>query len=439
MMDWYLDKNSPAFMDQVDDFEQLMAISARYGGTEKGGLNRITGTPEDQLMRDHFCDWLKAQGFEVHIDRVGNIFGAVVFDPDLAYILCGSHLDSQPYGGQFDGVYGVLAGAATLKQIKQAVRQSGIKPKFNLAVVCWTNEEGARFQPSLTGSSYFAGKATLENTWNIKDTDNISFKDALQSMGYLGESDFDQPVRGYLELHVEQGGLLEQHQKTIGIVQGIWVTLKLKVKFIGEQNHTGPAPMPIRKDALLAASHAILKVRHYADLYPGMVHSSVGKIENYPNSPNIVSETTTIYLEIRSADEALILEIEKNILADLSEISTITKTNHEIVSRHFRPGVNLDADVQQELLEIAAELGLSTLELKTIAGHDAISLAEKVQSNLIFIPSQSGLSHNEAEYSTLDDLSSGMQLLTHYLARKIGLETHVEGENPDVFLIDEMQ
>lgn len=422
MSDGYFEKYDPTFSDQINDFEHLMAESRRYGGTEKGGLTRITGSPEDKLMRDCFCEWLKQQGLEVHIDPVGNIFGCAVFDPELDYVLCGSHLDSQPCGGQFDGVYGVLAGAATVKRIQQAVIASGIQPKFNLAVVCWTNEEGVRFQPSLTGSSYYVGKASLAQTWNILDSEHISFKTALADMGYVGQDDFNAVVDSYIELHVEQGGVLEKQQKTIGVVEGTWAALKLKIKFIGEQNHTGPAPMNIRKDALLAASHAIFKVRHYADLYPEQVHSSVGKIENFPNSPNIVAEQTTIYLEIRSTDEALILEIEQRLIADLHQIADITATQFETVSRHFRPQVILEPAIQNELLQISQQLGLSSMPLKTIAGHDAISLSEKVPSNLIFIPSQSGLSHNEAEFSSKEDLISGMQLLTHYLAQKVGLK-----------------
>lgn len=416
----YLDPEDLRFSKQIDDFEHLMSMSKTFGGTSKGGLTRITGSHEDQLMRDYFCDWLKKNNFEVYIDPVGNIFGCVVFDPELQYILFGSHLDSQPCGGQFDGVYGVMAAAASLKHILQLVRDSEIKPKYNLAAVCWTNEEGVRFQPSLTGSSYFSGKATLEQTWNITDTDQVSFKTALEQIGYLGQHDFPYSVDSYLELHVEQGGLLEQHEKTIGVVEGTWAALKLKIEFVGEQNHTGPAPMAIRKDALLAASHAIVKVRHYADQYPGQVHSSVGKIENFPNSPNIVPEITHIYLEIRSTDEALILEIEQKLLNDLDDIAVVTATQFNIISRHFRPSVNLDLEVQEQLLRISSELGFSSMRLKTIAGHDAISLSGKIPSNLIFIPSKLGLSHNEAEFSSPEDLINGMRLATHYLAQRLG-------------------
>ena len=421
-----LDLKDSTFAEQVHDFQYLMSVSQTYGGTKKGGLTRITGSREDQGMRDFFCAWLKKNALDVHIDPVGNIFGCAVFDPALPFLLSGSHLDSQPCGGQFDGVYGVMAAAATVKHIQQRVCALDVKPKVNLAVVCWTNEEGVRFQPSLTGSSYFVGKASLEQTWNIQDTEQISFKTALEEIGYLGEADFQAQVQGYVELHVEQGGLLEQRQKTIGIVEGTWAALKLKIKFIGEQNHTGPAPMSIRKDALLAASHAIVSVRAYADLYPEQLHTSVGKIENIPNSPNIVPESTIIYLEIRSIDEALILDIEQRLLVDFNQITAKTATHYDIVSRHFRPRVILDQTVQDELLQISQHLGLSNMTLKTIAGHDAISLSEKVPSNLIFIPSESGLSHNEAEFSSEQDLISGMQVLTHYLEHKVGLKKQTD-------------
>lgn len=419
---WYLDKMHPDFIDQVKDFENLMTMSAENGGTSKGGLNRITGSKEDKLMRDSFCQWLKNNGFEVCIDKVGNIFGYYVFAPHLDYVLCGSHLDSQPNGGRFDGVYGVLAGAASLKKIKKVMDQDGIEAKCNLAVVCWTNEEGARFQPSLTGSSYYCGQISLNDALQCQDTENVTLKDVLDEMGYLGEDKFNQSVIHYIELHIEQGGLLEQNLKTIGIVEGTWAALKLKIKFLGEQNHTGSSPMATRKDALLAAAHAIIKVRHYADLYPEQLHTSVGKIENYPNSPNIVPEITTIYLEIRSTDEALILATEKRLMDDFDEICHSTSTQFDTLSRNYRPGIALDKNTQDELVAMSKLLGLSTMKLKTIAGHDAISLSKKMPSNLIFIPSKSGISHNEAEFSSLEDLTSGMQLLTYYLAQKVGLK-----------------
>ena len=419
--EWYFDPQNKSFQAQIKDFQALMEISTCFGGTQNGGLHRLTGTAEDHKMRDHFCEWLQHNDFKVHIDPLGNIFGYFEFDSKLPYILCGSHLDSQPFGGQYDGVYGVLSAAATLKHIQLQVHKLQLKPTHNLAVVCWTNEEGARFQPSLTGSSYYSGQLSLEKAWQCQDIDQITLKQALQNMGYLGQHNFEKPVARYLELHIEQGGILEQHQKTIGIVEGTWAALKLKIQFKGEQNHTGPAPMAIRKDALLGAARTIVKIREYASRYPERIHSSVGKLENFPNSPNIVPERTTLYIELRSAEEDLLIDLEQQLWLDLKEITQETATEYELLSRHFRGSIVLDPSTQEQLIQSATCLGLSVMRLKTIAGHDAISLSHKVPSNLIFIPSQSGLSHNEAEYSTLEDLTSGIQLLTHFLAQQIGL------------------
>ncbi|WP_234707689.1 M20/M25/M40 family metallo-hydrolase, partial [Pseudomonas amygdali] len=197
----------------------------------------MAASAEDGRVRDLFRDWLKEHGFEVRVDAIGNLFGLMTFDPQAPYLLCGSHLDSQPSAGRFDGVYGVLAAAVAVSSLARQLRERGEIPACNLAVVNWTNEEGARFQPSLIGSGVFTGALALENAWESRDGDGIRLKDALQAIGYLGNDQVDLNIAGYVEIHVEQGTGLESSQTAIGVVRETWAALKRRVRFDGEQNH----------------------------------------------------------------------------------------------------------------------------------------------------------------------------------------------------------
>ena len=399
-------------------FDELFQRSASIGASAHGGLNRQTGSIADGKMRDEFCRWLKQHGFEVKIDAIGNIFGCMQFDPSLDYILCGSHLDTQPQGGKYDGVYGVIAAAVAIHALAELFKQHQIKPHFNLAVVSWTNEEGARFQPSLTGSSVFTKKLTLEQALACVDNQGISLQQALAEIGYLGDQKLDSPIHGYYELHVEQGHVLESKHKTIGIVDATWAALKLKISFHGEQNHTGPALMQVRKDALLAAAHSIVAVRKYADLHPNEVHSSVGKIDCHPNSPNIVPDQVEIYVEFRSANEALLLNIRKYFFQDLQQINQHSQCTHRILTEEFRTAVQLDPQLTEQNQAIATSLGYSNQRMKTIAGHDAIRISQSLPASLIFVPSHHGLSHNEQEFTAKEDLYAGLNLLIAILGHQ---------------------
>ncbi|MFI3045122.1 Allantoate amidohydrolase [Pseudomonas coronafaciens pv. coronafaciens] len=398
-------------------FEALFRQSSAIGATPAGGLHRLAASAEDGQARDLFRDWLEGHGFEVRVDAIGNMFGLMTFNLDAPYLLCGSHLDSQPSAGRFDGVYGVLAGAVAVATLARQMRERGEIPACNLAVVNWTNEEGARFQPSLIGSGVFTGALALNDAWESRDGDGIRLKDALQAIGYLGNDTFDLTISGYVEVHVEQGCGLENSQTAIGVVRETWAALKRRVRFDGEQNHTGPTPMAARRDALLAAAHTITAVREEAGLHGLHMHTSVGRIEVYPNSPNVVPSRVSLLIEYRSRDVELLSMAAERLDASLHAIAEKTMTGFEVESSVLRVPARLNDGLAALAHSVGVELGLSTTDSMTVAGHDAISLNRSFPVCLLFIPSSNGVSHNEAEYTSDQDMRNGLRMLTGLLHR----------------------
>jgi len=397
-------------------FDALFAQSSAIGATPAGGLHRLTASAEDGAMRDAFCHWLRQHGFSVHIDEIGNVFGLMTLRPGAPWLLCGSHLDSQPAGGRFDGCYGVTAGAVAITSLARQLKDRESEAQLNLAVVNWTNEEGARFQPSLIGSSVFTGASKLEDGLACTDAQGITLGEALQNIGYRGGKLPDMPLAAYVEIHVEQGPHLEQQQKQVGVVSETWAALKWQIAFHGEQNHTGPSLMASRRDALLAAAKTIVAVREEADEHGLALHTSVGRLETAPNSPNVVTSEATLYIEFRSADEALLKTTGDKFVQKLQCIAQDTATDVSLVSSLFRPRQKLNSPLVQRARVQAERLGLSAMLMQTVAGHDAVSLSYHCPSCLLFVPSHNGLSHNENEFTEQDDLHRGLDLLLALLA-----------------------
>ncbi|WP_414440835.1 Zn-dependent hydrolase [Burkholderia sp. 22PA0106] len=403
--------------DTARAFDALFRASSAIGATHAGGLHRLAASAEDGRVRDLLRDWLAHHGFAVHVDRVGNLFGLAEFDPAAPWVLCGSHLDSQPSAGRFDGVYGVLAGAVAAASIVGRFRAAGVRPACNLAVVDWTNEEGARFQPSLTGSSAFTGAMTVDAALACTDAQGVTLRQALAGIGYLGDTMLDLPLAAYVEMHVEQGARLERDAVPIGVVGSTWAALKLRVRFDGEQSHTGPTPMAERRDALLAAAQVVTAVHAEASRHGERMHSSVGRLDIYPNSPNVVPSRTTLHVEFRSASTDLLDGAAQRFDATLAEIAAHTGTRVEIESRQLRAPLALDAGLAALAHEVSASLGLRSADSVTVAGHDAISLSRVAPACLLFVPSRGGVSHNEAEFTEDADLHTGLRMLEALLER----------------------
>jgi N-carbamoyl-L-amino-acid hydrolase len=404
----------------ASSFHQMFQMSASFGTMGKG-VSRVACSPEDGAVRDWFVSWLKTHDFQVIIDPIGNIFGLLEFaGSDAPLVLTGSHLDSQPNGGRFDGAYGVIASAQAALAIKHQVAAGRLIPKRNLCVVNWTNEEGARFQPSLLGSSVYAGLTNIADALSVTDGDGISVGSALEKIGYAGSGT---PPRAdkYIELHIECGPELEATSNRIGVTQKWWGAIKLQVSVQGEQAHTGPTPMHKRKDALYAAGLLIAGVRELADRDNAdgieRLYTSVGRIEVEPNSPNVVPSAAKLFIELRSYEPEVLQNAERKFKVLLQQVEETTNLPITINDISTRNAGKFDAALATLAWEAAQSNNYATLAVATVAGHDAIALAHICQSVLVVTPSVGGICHHEDEFTSDTDLEAGLFVLTDMLVR----------------------
>ncbi|GJE18623.1 Zn-dependent hydrolase [Methylobacterium marchantiae] len=390
-------------------FHALFDAISACGATAGGGITRLCASPADGEARHLFADAAREAGAEVLTDEIGNQFALfrLAGSPGAPLTMMGSHLDSQTRAGRFDGTYGVVA-AASIGAALMRARRNGETFGADFCAVNWTGEEGARFRPSILGSATYAGLLRAEDALSGRDDVGITLREALGGIGFLG-SDRAPPLPAcYLELHVEQGLVLEKAQATIGIVTRNWGAAKVEVVFTGEQAHTGPTPMPRRRDALLAAAHLIAEVREIADRWPGRVHSSVGRIVVEPNSPNVVPARVELSVELRSADDRLLTEASLRAEAAIAEAARRAGVSASIPSRTLRPIRALPEAVCDLVSTCAEEASLRSLRMDTVAGHDAISLLGLCPTGIVFVPSVDGVAHNEAELTRPADLEAGL-------------------------------
>lgn len=382
-----------------------------FGATPACGVTRLCASAEDGAARDLFCQFAQAAGAVIKIDAVGNQFAHfnLTGQEHAQTVMMGSHLDSQSRGGRFDGTLGVAAALCVGAELMRA-SQAGASFKADFIAVNWTNEEGARYRPSLLGSGVYAGALEAEYALSRKDDQEVTLREALALIGYLG-ADAPPPLpASYLELHVEQGSVLEDAGASIGIVTRNWGALKIDVSFLGEQAHTGPTLMERRRDALLGAAYAIAGVREIAARWPGLVHSSVARILVEPNSANVVPAEVRIAVEIRSADHKLLREAKAMVQTMLGEAASRAEVAYEITSSVERPARNLPEGPVSLMRECADEEGLRSLAMDTVAGHDALSLLALCPVGLVFVPSIGGITHNEAENTAPADIEAGLKL-----------------------------
>jgi N-carbamoyl-L-amino-acid hydrolase len=404
----------------MTELHDLIATFAAIGSTGDGGVCRLAATSLDKDARDLFLREIGNRGLLPRIDTIGNMFGVAVLEPaSKDVVITGSHLDSQPTGGRYDGVYGVLAGLLAVQAVRDRAIADPGKARRNLAVANWTNEEGARFQPSLTGSSVFAGSLPLEQAYACKDGDGVTLGDALVAIGYRGTSPLElEPVR-YLELHVEQGDQLERAAADIAAVSGAWMTRKMSVVFEGDVSHTGPTPMGRRRDALRAAARAIEALYSEIERANAGAHAAAARISVFPNSPNVVAGRVRVWFEIRHADEAVVLAISDGFLARIAQEAAAIGVDISIAADERRAAPTLDPAGLDVVRGAARDLGMKTLVLKTITGHDALAIQKRIPSSLIFVPSRDGLSHNPREFTAPDALDKGYEVLVETLWRMV--------------------
>jgi N-carbamoyl-L-amino-acid hydrolase len=397
--------NTAAFLT---DFHHVATI----GATANNGVDRQAATPDDARTRDWFANWVRHAGWELRVDKIGNMFGLLEWTPGTPFIVIGSHLDSQPLGGRFDGAYGVIAAMHAAHTIDAEVAEAGIAPRLNLAVVNWFNEEGGRFAPSVMGSSVFTGLFDREEMLNVIDLQGISVRESLSGIGYLG-TDTGPEVAGYAEIHIEQGRILERESINIGLVDSSWYTQKLDIEVLGEQSHTGATAMADRHDALVAASKIILMVHDVTGDFPEeALVSSVGQLTLEPNSPIVVARRVHLVADLRSGNPEIVKAARDTLMRNIDALAREHDIKVNVNDFDIRPirrfpeaGLNLAA-------RVAATTGLSSRRIQTMAGHDSVAMNTMVPSIMLFIPSVDGVSHCEREFSTDNDMANGLEMLT---------------------------
>ena len=384
---------------------------AEIGATPGGGVQRLTLTPEDKQARDLLVSWLEEIELDVTIDEMGNIFGRRRGkDDDLPPVMTGSHADSQPKGGRFDGILGVMGALEVLRTLEE----QGIETRRPVTLVNWTNEEGSRFAPAMMASGVWAGKLERDRAWRSTDVGGMVFGEELERIGYRGSiSCHSRPFHAYYELHVEQGPMLEREDRTIGVPNGILCLLWHDIYVDGEANHVGTTPMAGRRDALVAAAEMILKVRALPAKMGDNMVATVGELQTQPNSRNTIPGHVHFSIDIRSWDDDLALRSWDDVRGDFEAIAAKhgcrLRTEETGRAQHSEFAPHLVKQVQ-----MAAEtLGYSTLPMVSGAVHDASYAATAGPTAMIFVPSIGGRSHVEAENTSWDDCEAGADVLLH--------------------------
>lgn len=409
----------------LEDFRSMSA----FGATPSGGVDRQAATEPDIAQRRWLADLLEEKGMRVVYDRIGNQFGLVERVPGAPYVVVGSHMDSQPTAGRFDGAYGVLAAAHAVDRAARSDEAEGTSPEYNLAVVNWFNEEGSRFAPSMMGSAVYTGKLPLETALAVRDRAGVSVGEALAPTGFLGET--DGPEAAFCaEIHIEQGRVLERSGTTIGLVEACWAARKYRVVVNGEQAHSGATVMEDRRDALLGASLLVVAARELADRFPGVLHTAVGSMDVYPNSPVVVASKVELLLDLRADDEEVLAEADRILREQVIRVEETAKVSVDLHLSHAW-GIDPYQPEGVSLARSGAErLGLSHQRIRTVAGHDSVNMKGHVPTVMLFVPSVEGISHNEGEYTEDGDMLAGLAMLTE-VVRRLGA-----GELPSTGVYD---
>ena len=384
---------------------------AQIGATPKGGVCRLALTDLDKQGRDLVVSWGKAAGLTITTDKIGNVFMRRKGRNDaLPPIACGSHIDTQPTGGKFDGNYGVLSGL----EVVRTLNDRGIETEAPLEVIFWTNEEGSRFVPVMMGSGVFAGAFSLESVYAAKDVAGKTVKEELERIGYVGtEEPGKHPMGAYFEAHIEQGPVLEDADKTIGVVTGVlglrWYDCVVK----GMEAHAGPTPMALRKDALQVATRIMQETVAIAHRYPPYGRGTVGFVQVHPNSRNVIPGTVKFSIDLRNVDNERLDTMDKEIRAFIEKTSKESGLEISIEQVSYFPPCPFEKGCIEAVAKGAKIFGYSTMEAVSGAGHDAVYMARLAPAGMIFVPCKDGISHNEIEDAKPEHLEAGCNVLLH--------------------------
>jgi len=383
--------------------------TAQIGGTPKGGICRLTLTDLDRQVRDWFKARAEALGCTVAIDDMGAMFARRKGQhADIPPIAMGSHLDTQPTGGKFDGALGVLAALEALRTLVNA----GYETFAPIEVINWTNEEGARFAPAMIASGVFAGVFTRDFAAARQDRTGVTFGDALAQIGYRGpEACGGHKLSAFFEIHIEQGPYLEQEGKDIGVVTGVQAMRWYEVTVTGQDTHAGTTPMPRRRDALVGAARIVAAVDAVARKNAPYAVGTVGILEAKPGSPNVVPGEVYLTVDMRHPDMAVLDRMERDVTAAANTIGGELALEVAIKNIWNQPPVLFHDDCIAAVREGAAASGFSTRDIVSGAGHDAAYVARIAPTAMIFVPCRDGISHNESEYSSKEQCAAGAQVL----------------------------
>ncbi len=391
-------------------WDSIMAM-AQVGPGEKGGSCRLALTDEDRQGRDLFIKWCEAENLELTIDDMGNIFARRAgMDNELPPVCAGSHLDTQPHGGKFDGVYGVLAAL----EVVRTLNRNNIATRSPVEIVMWTNEEGSRFAPAMVASGVFAGLFDKEYAWSREDSNGRTIKQELERIGYMGPEECgNHPMAALFEAHIEQGPILERDGDQVGVVTGGQGQRWFDITLYGQDAHAGPTPMVGRRDALVGAAVLIQAVQSIALEHAPEAVGTVGEISVLPNSRNTIAGEVTLTVDFRNPDDDVLKQMAASLESRIEEIAG--EHDLEIKSEEiwYKPPVRFDSGCIEAVSKAVEMLGYNHQKIPSGAGHDACQVCQSVPTSMIFVPCAGGLSHNEEESATPEDLEAGCNVLLH--------------------------
>ncbi len=399
-------------------WQSLMDL-AKIGATEKGGVRRLALTPLDGQARDLFIRWCKEAGCEITIDKIGNIFARRAGRNNaLPPIVTGSHIDTQPSGGKFDGNYGVLSGL----EVVRTLVDNGIVTEAPIEVAVWTNEEGSRFTPVMMGSGVFIGAFPLEETLKQTDIDGISVEQALNDIRYAGPAPAGgRSIGAYFEAHIEQGPILEDENTVLGVVIGALGLRWYDVVITGQDAHAGPTPMRLRKDAMVATARIVAEINALAYRYQPNGRGTVGFMQVKPNSRNVIPGEVRFSVDLRHADNAQLEQMEQEMRAACARFAEAERCTATVDRVANYPACKFDSECVTAVRSAAQKLGLSHMEIVSGAGHDAIYMARVCPTSMIFVPCEGGISHNEIENARQDHLAAGCNVLLQVMLERAGV------------------
>jgi N-carbamoyl-L-amino-acid hydrolase len=405
--------NIAACVRQDRLWERHMAM-ARHGATPAGGVNRQALSPEEVAARRTLIEWGRTLDLTPATDPAGNLFLRMAgTEPGAAPVLSGSHLDSQPTGGKFDGIYGVLAALEAV----QAMRDAGVAPRRSIEIVAWMNEEGSRFAPGMMGSAAFAGSSPLAEMLPVRDAGGASVADELAAMRAafpeVPEWPLGRPVAAYVEAHIEQGPILEREGFSVGVVTGIQGKRTFRVTVRGEEAHAGTSSRRERKDALLAATAMIQALAAAIHDAEDVVKFTVGRLVVRPNAPSVVASEVTFSIDLRHPSSDVLRSLGDRIPSICAAHAGPCAA--DVVELVTAMSLEFPEAVRAVIRDSAAALGIRTMDLLSAAGHDARYLHEVCPSGMIFVPCHEGISHNEAESATPEHLADGTRVLAETL------------------------